>query len=276
MLGGLLIKHGGLGIMRSKLGNTSAAVLVAILFALTLPPGAQAAEDHWTFGIGTGVRGLNLDGDVGVGTGLGPIDLELDLKTSDVSDFIETAFGLGGFASKGRWTILAGGAYLELAGGNNGKAAGGTNVESDVSFKVITGEIATVYRFAVTGKHAWGVLGGVNYTKHDFEADLTVGATDVERGFDHDWTDAVVGMTHHWQFADKWSWANRIDVGFGGSDGTGHLRTGVGWQAAKWFNLGLYAEAKKVDYENGDDSDSDWYKYDVTESGLGVAFGFVF
>lgn len=56
---------------------------------------AQDQHEGWTHGFGTGMQGLNLESDVGLGTLLGPVTMELDLDSSEVSDLIETAFGLG-------------------------------------------------------------------------------------------------------------------------------------------------------------------------------------
>ncbi len=77
-----------------------AGVMVVLLAMVSV------ASAEWHYGIGTGIRRLNAEGDVGVNTRLaGPVEFDLDLDPDDFSDLMETAFGLGGFASDGTWTI---------------------------------------------------------------------------------------------------------------------------------------------------------------------------
>ena len=64
------------------------------------------------------------------------------------------------------------------------------------------------------------MLGGARYTKHEYEFDLEIGSSQLTNSVDQDWTDALVGLTHGYQISDKWTWTNRADVGFGGSEST--------------------------------------------------------
>jgi hypothetical protein len=63
------------------------------------------AHADWSFGIGTGIFRVNFDGDMGFDTAAGPVELDVDLDADDVSDVMETAFGLGGYATDGKWMI---------------------------------------------------------------------------------------------------------------------------------------------------------------------------
>lgn len=90
--------------MNAKKKRTASAVMTVIGLTFMLAP-AALAEDDWKFGIGTGIFALNLDGDTGFDTVLGPVDLETDLDTSEIQDLLDSAVGLGGFASKGKWLL---------------------------------------------------------------------------------------------------------------------------------------------------------------------------
>ena len=78
------------------------AVLLAVAPLLLLGPGVQA-QDSWKFGLGTGFFSMAIDGDIAFAdSGV----LEIDLDNSDTSDLMESAFGFGGYAAKGKWRIL--------------------------------------------------------------------------------------------------------------------------------------------------------------------------
>jgi len=73
------------------------------------------ASDDWKHGIGTGFFALNLEGDVGMHTNLlGPVQVSFDLDTSEISDVLLTAFGIGGFSTSGKWKVLYSLQYMEL------------------------------------------------------------------------------------------------------------------------------------------------------------------
>jgi outer membrane protein OmpA-like peptidoglycan-associated protein len=253
-------------------------VTIAAILATALA--ARAEADDWITGIGTGAFGLNIEGDMGFGTNLlGPLPVDdLELSSSDLSDVTKSAAGLAGFSTNGRWTIFYGGAGMELEDEDEGTTAGGTPVSASFNFKALKAELAASYTFARTERSTWGFLFGANYTKHDYEAVLAVGANTATRDVENDWTDAIVGLTNAVHFSPKWAWSNRIDAGFGGSEGTYHARTGLEWDAGRprgWI-FSLYADYKKIEFENGSPGDADWYLYDVAEFGPGLGFAYLF
>ncbi len=260
----------------------SSAIRTSICFALVVMAvggmaQAQGAQAGWRHGIGTGMQFMNLEGDSGLGTVLGPIRLELDLDSSEVSDLIETAFGLGGFSAKGKWTFAYSGMFLELEAGNSGSGPKGTPASAVVTLEVTAVEFSAAYRFGVTGKHAWSVLSGLRYTDHSYEAILDVGKNPPAKAtIENDWTDLLIGITHRVPFAKKLAWTNRLDGGFGGSEGSVHFNTALHWQVAKHWDLAFSADYRAVDFENGSENDSDWYLYDVDEFGFGISFAFLF
>ena len=239
-------------------------VVVPVLFAmaLTLCLGQSAlAQDEWKFGIGTGFQSFSLDGDVGFPVLPAGTIIDVDLDNSDTSDLLDSAFGFGGFAAKGKWQILFGLGTLTLED-DDGLL---TKAEWDRTQV----EIAAVYRFAKTGNHAWGALFGVRYTEHEWE--FTFGGTDFD--IDEDWTDALVGITHAFPFAGKWSWTNRLDAGFGGSEGSYQFTSAVNRQFGKHWVVNF--NVRQVSTEFGKDEDildTDFYLYDVDEPGAGIGF----
>ena len=132
---------------------TCGLLLSAATASLLPAQSANAAEDRWSFGIGTGISSLALDGDVGFATESGGVVGDFDLDNGDTSDMVDSAFGFGGFANNGPWTIHFKFATLTLEDDNRDYGA-----EWDRNF----GELALEYTFARAGNHAFGVLGGIN------------------------------------------------------------------------------------------------------------------
>jgi hypothetical protein len=64
--------------------------------------------------------------------------------------------------------------------------------------------------------------------------------------------------------------AHGKNVGFGGSNGTYHVNTGLAWKFAQSWPATLYGDYIKHDYENSSPGSSSWYLYDAAEYGLGV------
>ena len=129
-------------------------VLASVLLLLIAAPAAQAG-DEWKFGLGTGLFGLNLDGDVGLDTVSGPLQIGIDLDNSDVSDLLDSAFGLSGFAAKDKWRILYAFQTMTLEG-DGSNAARRANLTFDATGANVFGE----YNFARAGKNSFGVLFG--------------------------------------------------------------------------------------------------------------------
>lgn len=74
---------------------------------------------------------------------------------------------------------------------------------------------------------------------------------------------------------EKWSWSNRLDYGFGGSEGSFLIASTINWHATKhWtFNMGLRQHS--IEFGDEDDKgDSDLYFYDVDEPALVLGFMF--
>jgi hypothetical protein len=240
-------------------------LLSAATAGLLLAQSATAAEDSWTFGIGTGLSSLALDGDVGFATESGGVIGDFDLDNGDTADMFESAFGFGGFANKGRWTIHYKFATLTLEDDNR---------DFDAEWDRTAAELALEYKFYKAGNHVFGVLGGVNYTEHEWEFQDKVTREKLEP--DDDWTDAMLGLTHMVPISDTWSWSNRMDYGFGDSEGTFNATTSFNWKPLEsWmFSFGLgYRDVEFGD--DGDIGDNDFYYYDTDEFTINAGFLYV-
>lgn len=253
-----------------------AFVGVVFLFLVGSFARPSVAQDDWKFGIGTGFFALNMSGDIGFDTALGPVIVEADLDTSDISDALESAIGIGGFAAKGKWQFNFSFATMELEAGVSGTGLMGVPVAALLNFEATVVDLGASYRFAVTGKHAWNVLFGGRFIQHEYNVGLTVGATALARTIDNDYTDAIVGIAHAYPFSEKVAWTNHIDVGIGDSESQFKVNSGIAWQVAKPVLLNFYAQIQSLDLQTGSPGSSDFYLYDADEFGVGVGILFTF
>lgn len=249
---------------RKLLVGTPTVMLTAAL-GMTLSTSTLAADDEWRFGIGTGIRSLALDGDIGFATESGGVVAGIDLDNGDTADMFESAFGAAGFAAKGPWKFSAGAATLTLED---------DDADLDAEWDRVQAHAEVEYAFATVGKNRFGVLGGIRYTDHDWKLENNV--TNVDTDAEDDWIDAVVGVTHTMPFAENWSWANRADYGFGDSEGTFHVSTAINWKPFENWVFNASLSYMDVEYGDEDDiDDSDFYYYDVEETTIGLGFMYV-
>jgi len=118
--------------------------LLSLLMAISFTSVSYA---DWSFGIGTGLFGLNVDGEIGFHTNLaGSTKLDIDLDAEDTSDLMESAFGLGGYATDGTWMIKYSIGELELEGKKSTSLpAINSTANTKVNFEVTAAEVTVGY-----------------------------------------------------------------------------------------------------------------------------------
>ena len=239
---------------------------------------AAPVHAEWHFGIGTGPMRLNSKGDQGFNIaigGVGPVEFDVDLAPDDFDDLTSSALGLGGYATDGKWRIQYSIGQLKLEDDAGVTTANGSSVNAELGFDITAGELIVGYPIYQNASCTVLIHGGARYTKHELDSDVTVvvtgiGTAQLKRNIDEDWTDVVFGLSADIPFAEKGTWSNRIDAGFGGSDGTYLVYTGLTWRFFEHWSGTLYGKYTAVDFENGSRGDSDWYLYDVDEFGPGL------
>jgi hypothetical protein len=239
--------------------------LIAASSLVMASQSALAAEDGWRFGLGSGFTSFSLDGDIGFPTTGGGVIESIDVSNSDTSDMLQSAFGVNGFAARDEWTIVFAFGRVSLKDKDAGLSAKWDKTQAEVS---------AVYQFASFGNNRFGAQLGVRYTKHDW--DLNGGALTGIESPNEDWTDAIIGLTHALPLSDAWTWRSAANYGFGGSDGTTFVQTGLLWQPHEHWRFNV--DARYLDTKYGDKSDinkSDFYYYDVKEPAFGIGFMYV-
>jgi hypothetical protein len=148
-----------------------------------------------------------------------------------------------------------------------------TIIYSEFGFDTTGVEITAGYLIYENESVALRLIGGLRFTKHELKNDITivVNGTPFPLGndIDEDWTDVLVGASIGVPFAEKWVWNTTFNAGFGGSEGTYLVNTGLTWRFHKRWTATFYSKITAVDYENEDEGDADWYLYDVDEFGWG-------
>ena len=252
--------------------------LITILFIFDSMGHAQ-----WEFGIGTGLTRLNTDGVQGFHTVAGPVEFDVKLDPEDFDDLIDTAFGFGGYATDGTFLIQYSYSNLQLEGRESEAVpAINSTVSVNIDFDITQAELTVGYPVYATPSLIIFVDGGLRYIRHEFDGSLSlinaggVVVASESEDFDHDWTDVLLGVIINVPFAEKWSWNNRLNAGFGGSEGTYFASTGISWRFHKNWSVGVTGKYVAIDFENGSKGDSDWYLYDADESSVGINVLFIF
>ncbi|MEE9554198.1 MAG: hypothetical protein V3W18_07865, partial [candidate division Zixibacteria bacterium] len=236
-----------------------AAILLGVFIILGFSANADA---QWKYGIGTGIGALSFEGKVGFDTLIaGPLKFDVDMDPSDVNDAIDTAFGFQGYATDGMYLIKYSYSTITLEGdGNNGVTF------LDAEFEANGAEVTLAYPIYQVPGAKLSVLGGVRWTSHELKINVTSGIFSSGVKVDKDWYDAIVGLTLDVPFYEKWNWGSQVDAGFGGSNSTYTVATGLGWRFFDNWSASLGAAYRYVKFEDHNQASPDWYLYDMDET----------
>lgn len=232
--------------------------------AVTLLVGGFAApaeaDGDWQYTFAPYIWGAGLDGTSGVG----PVTSEIDLSFSDVVETLDGGFLAHFEASKGRWTVLVDGIYLNLGQDfESGKA----EIEQTIF------ELGGAYAV----KDDFEVLFGARLNDLDVEIDRFGGLLipDIRAQGAQTWTDPFIGGRWSPPINDRWSFQGRADVGgFGvGSDLTWNAALLLLFEQSDRVTWGFGYRVMDIDYE---DSDSPRFVYDAQMPGLLAGVGFNF
>ncbi len=260
---------------KTKLFAVKKVLTVALMNLLMVIGFTSVSYADWSFGVGTGLFGLNVDGTLGLTTTLaGAVEMDVDLDAGDTMDLMESAFGLGGYATDGTWKIKYAIGKLELEGSeSNSLPAISSTVSSTVNFEATFAEVIVGYPVIRTPSVIVSLDGGVRYTGHDISSQLVItgGVTEsVTRNIDESWTDFLIGGTVTVPFTKAWIWDTSVNAGFGGSEGTYFAQSGLTWIFHEHWSSTLYGKYTAIEYESGSKGATDWYLYDVDEFGAGL------
>lgn len=234
---------------------------------------SSAAHAEWNYGFGAGAGWTNIEGTQGFNTLVGPVSYDVSFSPDDLSDMTSSGYGIGGYATDGKWLVQYALSSIELEDADTTTVAAHT-VNTLINFTTSGGEVTVGYPISRSAAVATFLDAGLRYTKHELDNLATITGPTVNTQekivFSNNWTDAIVGLTINVPLSQSWSWNNRLNAGFGGSDGTYFATTGATWRFHKHWSTILRAKYVNVKYENGSQGQSDWYRYDAEETTLSL------
>lgn len=245
---------------------------------------AQAQDGEWRYGLGTGLNSFSLNGEVGfspaglrsnlpgaegliifVGDGAETSGFfeHFNLDNGETSDLIDSGRRVSAFAHNDRWNI-------QISYGSVSLDARESAV--DIEWEKRQADLLATYTIAALDRHSFGVQAGARQVEHEWRLSSAV----AKLGLDEKWTDAVIGATHLYRIRDGWTWANVVNYGFGGSEGTTLLQTQLNWHPLPHWALNLHLRYLATEYGDKDDvNQSDFYYYKASEPSVGIGVHYI-
>lgn len=225
--------------------------------ALAVP----ASADEWDFDLGFYGWLAGIDGTIGFSD---DSDLPVDATFSDLAGFLDFAGATYFEARKPRFAVQTDIGYVNL-GEVRQAHVGASLVDVDLDYVQWIWEVGGAYRLTPR-LDAW--LAGRLYS---MEAGAAFPGSALNRA-SQTWADLYVGARFHTHLARRVVASVRADIGAGGSDVAWFGNAVLGWEFTPTFSAGIGYRVLSLDRVTG--SGRDYFKYDMTQNGLGIAFNF--
>lgn len=211
----------------------SKAIILSVLISVAGTAEAQdSGQWEWTLAPYLWASDVGLDLTINDDTTIGG-----QAAFSDLLDKVDMVFMGRLEARKGRWGMYLDTIYMDLsdsktvAVGPGGPILG--DLRADAAMKMKLYDAGGVYRLREPGDAMqFDLLGGIRYIDVSVDALLTLPgpamtAVDISTGPSE--TDVMLGARLISRFAERWHWAVRGDLSFGGSEGTYNGLATVGY-----------------------------------------------
>ena len=208
-----------------------------------------------------------------------------DAAFKDILNKVDSVF-MGHFEGrKGRWGMYFDMIYLDLSDSNTvsvgpgGPILGDLTVKAGMKMKLY--DAGGIFRLSESNAPTqFDLLAGIRYIDLDVAADLTLpgpAMTPVNIRTGPSETDLMLGARIIRQFADRWHWALRGDVSFGGTEGTynGLATMGYTFGQSRLFTLTAGYRITAIDIE-GSTQRGNPTQADIKLSGPFMGFVFNF
>jgi hypothetical protein len=228
----------------------------------------QASED-WEFAFSPlFLWGVSLDGNATINDVGAPLELDF---TDEILENMEAVFTAHFEARKGNLGFFMEYQYIDLEPGIDANT-GPIDASVDVSFEETFFEGGVSWRFPVSDRTVWEILGGARYTDQDLDADVVisgpVGAnprTKLEGG--DDWWQAIGGVRVNYRISDRWNFIARTDYGYGDSDNTSfNVQAQFNYRFNDWGSVFIGARYLEYDYEEENGNVTE-YAFDAAKQG---------
>ncbi len=226
--------------------HISLAASAVILSAVSINSHAE-----WNYQLTPYLWGAGLDGS----TALAGQEVDFKADFGDLISFVDAGVAARFEAKSDRWGYFIDGFFIKLSADSD-RLAGAAKVTNDQKLVEAGLSYALSEQFDL-------IIGG-RYQKID--QDLSLPVVPELNGGDS-WLDGFVGAVWQPVKTDKWSFRLRGDIGAGDSDGVWQVAAGGGYHFNKTWSLLVNYRYLSTDFE------SDKFKWDVDQSGLGVGLG---
>ena len=185
-------------------------------------------------------------------------DLDPEKPTVDVGIYfpsnLDAGFAANFTAQSETWGYFIDGNFVKLSADELGLKSG---LDVEVDQKIVEAGIS--YRLS----EQFNLIGGGRYQKVDEDINSPIGSLN-----DGDsWIDGFIGAVWQPVDTDKWTLRLRGDIGAGDSDSVWQAGIGGGYRFNKTWSILLAYRYLSTDFE------SEKFKWDVDQSGLGIGLG---
>ncbi len=233
-----------------------------LLLCTSIPTLSQ----DWKFDAGAYAWLAGMDGTVAVGLATAT---PMEAKFTDLVGLVDFS-AAGHFEARNPSMLFLADVFYVKLGAQRDATVQGLPVKVDVDMSQWILELGGGYRVVEIIDL---LLAGRYYIQNSgATASSMIGSKTAETKYN--WADVFVGARYHKIFGERWIFTVRGDIGTGGSDFAWFLTAFTGYQFSELFSTGVDFRLLSVNYTTG--SGADYYKYDVTQSGLGVVFRFTF
>lgn len=212
-----------------------------------------SANSHaeWDYQFTPYLWAANLDGTTTVA------GQEVDFKADfgDLISFVDAGLAARFEAKSDSWGYFVDGFFIKLSGGNDRQVGA---IDISIDQKIV--EAGLSYSLS----EQFDIIAGGRYQKID--EDLTLPVIGDLNGGDS-WVDGFIGAVWQPVKTDKWSLRFRGDIGTGDSDSVWQVAVGGGYHFNKTWSALVNYRYLSTDFE------SDIFKWDVNQSGLGLGLG---
>ena len=238
--------------------------MIAVMSLVFIP--AAYAAGNWDYEVGIYGWLTGLEGTIGVAdVAEQPVDVTFD----DLTSHIDFAMA-GHFEARGAKVVwIADVAYNNLGSERDAEVRDETvKVDGDLQQWIV--EFGGGYRVA----EKFDLILAGRYYYLDTGATFSFEGEERANSVSKTWVDIFLGARYHTTFGDKWFASVRGDIGAGGSDFAWFGQIGLGYNISDSWGATVAYRLLSLDYEGG--GGDDYFRYDMTQSGLGLGAGYRF
>ena len=240
--------------------------ILLIMIAFLLVAAAPAASQGWNYNAVLYGWLCGLDGTIGFAD---IAEKPVDADFSQLAENLDFAMAGHFEASNPKMVLLTDITYNNLGSSKEGQIVNQTvNVDFDLVQWII--EVGGGYRISPD----FTVMLAGRYYIIDTGATSTSVAGSKTGEVSQSWGDIFIGLRFNKLLKEKWIVGLRGDIGAGGSDFAWFGEVALGYKFSEHFSALAAWRILDVDYEGGDGAS--YFRYDMTQSGLGIGLGYSF